>query len=349
MRLPPSLRTVLSFTARLALVCLVAEGVASALHVSASIVTLLRDAPRLHTRYDPDLGWVSTPNLSLEHHWGEGASLHTNAQGFRGRRDVSRAAEGRRRIVCTGDSFTLGVGVGDEDTWCARLASGSPELEAVNMGQGGYGVDQAFLLYRRDGAVLEQRVHVFAFVSVDLDRMLSDRFVGFPKPYLDMDRGALVTRNVPVPRAAYRAPWLTLTLPRLDELRLVTLARRIAAYLAPPRARPAPHQPLAVLFPAMLDELRSMHSARGTRLVVVYLPTVADLTPSPGMDGFRAALAADLVRRGFEYHDLTPVFREQPQGAEDRLFLPATVLGRHYTAQGHRLVAETLGRVLGPI
>ena len=349
MRLPPSLRTALSFTARLALVVLVAEGVASAIHVTSSIVTLLRDAPRLHTRYDPDLGWVSTPNLSLEHHWGQGASLHTNAQGFRGRRDVPKASAGRRRIICTGDSFTLGVGVGDDDTWCAQLAAGSPELEAVNMGQGGYGVDQAFLWYRRDGASLEQRVHVFAFVSVDLDRMLTDRFVGFPKPYLDLDKGALVTRNTPVPKAAYLAPWLTLTLPRLDELRLVALARAIAAEMAPPSARPAPHQPLAVLFPAMLDELRSLHAARGSRLLVVYLPTVADLTPSPGMDGFRAGLAADLMRRGFDYHDLTPVFREQPPGAEDRLFLPATVLGRHYTTQGHRLIAETLKRLLGPI
>lgn len=60
-------------------------------------------------------------------------------------------------------------------------------------------------------------------------------------------------------------------------------------------------------------------------------------------------IAADLVRRGFEYHDLTPVFREQPLGPEDRLVLPATVLGCHYATQGQRLVAESLGRVLGSI
>jgi hypothetical protein len=344
-----ALRAALLFLVRLLLVFLVAEGLASGLHVARSIVTLLRDAPRLHTRYDPDLGWVSTPRLALEDHWGRGASLHTNAQGFRGRQDIPEAAAGRRRIVCTGDSFTLGVGVADDETWCARLAEGSPGLEAVNMGQGGYGVDQAFLWYRRDGARLEQRVHVFAFVSVDLDRMLADRFVGFPKPYLDVDGGRLVTRNVPVPRGPYLAPWVTLGLPRLDELRLVALARRLASSAAAPGPRTGPMQPLAVLFPALLEELRALHTSRGSRLVVVYLPTVADLSPSPAMDAFRADLAADLARRGFDYHDLTQVFRDQPDGAQARLFLPATLLGRHYTAEGHRLVADSLRGVLGPI
>ncbi len=341
-------RGALLFAGQLLLVFLIAEGAASALHVAGGILTLLKGAPRLHTRYDPELGWVSNPNLALVDHWGKGASFHTNAQGFRGRREAAVAADGRRRIVCTGDSFTLGVGVGDEDTWCALLAGGLPGHEAVNMGQAGYGVDQAFLWFKRDGARLEPEVHVFAFVSVDLDRMLSDGFVGFPKPYLELEDGRLVTRNVPVPRGPYLAPWLTLVLPQLDELRLVALARRAAANLGRPTPQRVPAQPLAALFPAVLDDLRALHARRGTRLLVVYLPTIADVTPSPGMDAFRADLAADLARRGFEYHDLTAVFRAQPPGAEERLFLPASVLGRHYTAAGHRLVAESLRRALGP-
>ncbi len=344
-----TLRAAVHFAARLLLVLIIAEGAAGALHVGGGVLALLRESPRLHTRYDPELGWVSTPNLALENHWGPGASLHTNAQGFRGTRDTARTPDGRRRIVCTGDSFTLGVGVGDDQTWCALLAADDPTLEAVNMGQGGYGVDQAYLWFKRDGIRLEPQVHVFAFVSVDLDRMLTDRFVGLPKPYLDLDSGRLVTRNVPVPRGPYLVPWLTLSLPRLDESRVVALARRLASVVSPPPPPQGPRQPLGVLLPALLDDLRSLHLARDSRLVVVYLPTIADLVPDPGLDGLRASLASDLRGRGFEYHDVTSEFRAQPAGAADRLFLPASVLGRHYTAEGHRLVAQTLRGLLGPL
>ncbi len=89
-----------------------------------------------------------------------------------------------RRLVCSGDSFTFGYGVGDEATWCALLATIPPGIETVNMGQGGYGLDQAYLWYRRDGLHLGHQVHVMALITRDFERMASDRFVGYGKPLL---------------------------------------------------------------------------------------------------------------------------------------------------------------------
>ena len=134
------------------------------------------------------------------------------------------------RIVCSGDSFTLGYGVDDEQTWCARLEAREPRFETINMGQGGYGIDQAYLWYRRDAAMLDHHVQVFAFISADFGRLLSDRFQGYGKPVLRMKQGALVLENTPVPRAAFALPWLAEHRAAFDELRSLALLRRGLAW-----------------------------------------------------------------------------------------------------------------------
>jgi hypothetical protein len=74
-------------------------------------------AERVHTRYDAELGWVNVPGLSLRDFYGLGKNLTINDQGFRGRRSVAmRVPAEKLRIVCSGDSFTLGYGVGDDET-----------------------------------------------------------------------------------------------------------------------------------------------------------------------------------------------------------------------------------------
>jgi len=130
------------------------EGLCSFVWVSSRIVGTRLTAERLHTRYDAELGWISIPNVSLPDLYGPGIGLTTNADGFRGPLPVEDRDPGTSRVICSGDSFTLGYGVGDLDTWCHQLAALDPGLRTVNMGQGGYGVDQAYLWYKRDGRTL---------------------------------------------------------------------------------------------------------------------------------------------------------------------------------------------------
>lgn len=140
-------------------------------------------AERLNTEYDPDLGWISKKSFAAQDMYGPGVALHTNARGFRGQDAVADSvATGKRRVVCSGDSFTLGHGVADEETWCSVL--GSDALETVNMGQLGYGIDQAYLWYMRDARTLDHHVHLLAFVTDDFRRMALDRFLGYAKPLL---------------------------------------------------------------------------------------------------------------------------------------------------------------------
>src|SRR5207237_1214574 len=118
---------------------------------------------QMHTTYDAELGWAHRRSVSVPDLYGSGVFLKTNSQGFRGDHEIAaEEPKDRVRVICSGDSFTLGYGVDDDHAWCAQLMAMDSRLETVNMGQGGYGVDQAYLWYVRDGRALEHTVQIFA-------------------------------------------------------------------------------------------------------------------------------------------------------------------------------------------
>src|SRR5687768_1540014 len=118
-------------------------------------------------------GWRhSTEALSKTDLWGPGVHLRANAQGFRNQQEFTPSIPaGRRRFICSGDSYTQGSRVADHDTWCARLGSADSALETANLGVGGYGFDQAYFRYRTQGEALQYDLHLFAFITDDLYRM----------------------------------------------------------------------------------------------------------------------------------------------------------------------------------
>lgn len=324
------------------------EGLASAV-ISAGLLfgSSGRLAQERYARYDPDLGWVSLPHVAIPDMYGPGAPLHTNARGFRGRAEVGDAAPpGKRRVVCSGDSFTLGYGVGDDDTWCARLAALDPRLETVNMGQGGYGVDQAFLWYRRDGAALAPRLHLFAFIDADFERMRSPRFLDYGKPTLTLRDGALAVADVP----AWRRPFWMPTV-RVREIvkrtKAYELAERLrrraggdAPALATPPADPEERARITSVALAVFDELRTLAQKNGGALVLVYLPTLIDcrLPPDPsaslgGIDWWKT-IGPRAAAAGHEIIDLSDACRRLPPSEVDRLFFPEGAV-RYYGAAGH--------------
>jgi hypothetical protein len=90
---------------------------------------------RAHTEFDRDLGWINERNAHALDLYGPGRHLTTNSERFRSRRDFTRSIpKGTVRAICTGDSFTLGYGVGDADPWCELLSRRDARLETINMG-----------------------------------------------------------------------------------------------------------------------------------------------------------------------------------------------------------------------
>jgi hypothetical protein len=305
-------------------------------------------AERIYTEHDSLLGWVNQPNVNIPDLYGPGIYLRTNAQRFRSNHPIaSRVPGGRVRMICSGDSFTLGYGVDNDHTWCERLARLNRRLETVNMGQGGYGIDQAYLWYKRDGMPLEHDVHLFAFIEGDFSRMQGETFNGYGKPVLAIRNEALTTENVPVPYRPFYAPWLTRATTALADLRASDLIRRIKKRFRPAKT---PNQSAAdsltwQVAAKVFADLDSVNRARHSVLVLVFLPTEGDRGNASGPWRSRVHELSD--REHIALVDLVEDFQKLPADSLDRLFIKAGEIEfagapGHYTIVGNEWVATKL-------
>lgn len=308
-----------------------------------------RAAQQLHTTYDAELGWASRKSFAAADVYAPGVGLHTNSRGFRGASDVADSLPaGGRRLVCSGDSFTFGQGVRDPETWCSLL--GESGFESVNMGQIGYGIDQAYLWYMRDARNLQHTVQVLAFVTDDFGRMSADRFLGYAKPKLVPRGDSLVVEGVPTPRDVGVGP-----ASRVKRVVQSLRASQLFGRLTPSASAPAPRDaqssraPLREITARLIAALKRANEAKGSRLVLVYLPIERDFVNDASRqwrDNMRViadSLHVPLV-------DLVPVLRQVPPDSVPKLYIQqsgAVFEGMgHFTVLGNQWVAAHLGGVL---
>jgi len=291
--------------------------------------TLMRDPvdvpPEPYIRHDPDLGWSLRPGMVVAAP-GSTAALHVDARGMRSARAVADVPAGKVRIVCSGDSYTFGDGVGDAATWCAQLESLDARLETVNLGVPGYGVDQAYLRYVRDGEGLRERIHILAFIDDDLRRF----GVRADKPYFTAENGRLVTHNVPVPPFA-RATRLAAA---FEELNVVQATASLGGRVRRARGRPI-DGPADGVMDALIDALAVAGRARRSVQLVVRLPS--SYRPSPYASAFMAS-----ARRSMTVVDLRERFDALPQPAQWALFFEGLTPGSHFNDAGHAWIAREL-------
>ncbi len=330
---------------------LVLEGAASVYHSFHYAFALPPVAESFYTEYDRELGWVNLPNIYLPNMYGPGKYLRTNSQRFRNNADFTNSVPlGKTRIICSGDSFTLGYGVDNDHTWPQLLSTLAPNIETVNMGQGGYGADQAYLWYKRDGVAIDHDIHIFALIVPDLYRMQHSSFNGYGKPVLTIENGHIVTTNVPVPRSiTVRSPRLARVADALSNLSITPLLRRLlrldvaAAMTETQKER---NQQTASIFSYMLDDLFETNRAKNSVLVLVYLPTRVDY----GGDleaSWRKLLAQIGRQRGLLYLDLADDFHRLPPAELDKLFIGRGAIdfpgaAGHYTEAGSAFIADLI-------
>jgi hypothetical protein len=329
------------------------EGFASFLYAVHGAFAQQPLAERLHTEYDPDLGWVNLPNVELRNMYGPGKNLRTNSQRFRNNADFSTAVPpGKTRIICSGDSYTLGYGVDNDNTWPQLLASRAGNIETVNMGQGGYGADQAYLWYKRDGVKLDHDIQIFAALSYDFPRMQQELFSGYGKPVLAIEHDHLVTRNVPVPNYEW-APTLVRAQNAASQLSSVQLLRRI---LGLQRASPAAdadtqsnEETLRVLS-LIFDDLAELNRAKHSVLVLAYLPR-RDEYDGDMPEPWRKFLAEYGQSHGILYLDFVDDLRRLDLVELNKLFIAKGVVdfpgaAGHYTEAGNAFIADLIYRRL---
>ncbi len=294
---------------------------------------------RTYCRYDSQLGWVPRAHVRLDNLYGPGKDLVTNSRGFRNREEFApQVPEGKIRIVCSGDSFTLGDGVANDKAWCNSLPQLSPKLEAVNLGVGGYGLDQAYLRYRETAPALDHQIHLFAFIMEDVLRTAQDRFWGYGKPFFEVAGGELKLRNVPVPQKNYRWPEMERRAALfLEGLQVTRRVRRWFKSGARDGQRYLSEKEIMEVLPKIFEALGRSAAERHVKLAVVLLPTAADYD-SPLTESFRKTLRELFAAQNITCLDLIGLLKEHLSRSEWDAVLNGPT--GHYTERGNEIVAR---------
>jgi len=329
------------------LILSVLEGAASLVFTAVRIHRATGVREQLHSTHDPTIGWVSLPNVRVPDLYGPGISLHTNAQAFRGDHDIARAVPaGKIRVICSGDSFTLGYGVSDNETWCHRLSVLDPRLETVNMGQGGYGIDQVYLWYKRAGLPLDHQLHLVAFITDDFLRMQFDDFVGYGKPLLGVRGDSIAVLNAPVPKRSWLGRWWVAKGNRVMNLNIVQLANRVFGDPPTDRYNAARNDSTRTVVARIFQDLARINAAKNSRLVLVLLPGASDYRRDEPPPSWRSFVTEEAARQGIQLIDLFEPLRRLPPTQIDSLFLQ----DGHYAVRGNEFVARAIhGALAAPL
>lgn len=294
----------------------------------------------VHTEFDEQLGWVSLPNHHVEDKYGPGISLTTNSQRFRNSKDFGRSVPpGKIRIICSGDSFTLGHLVSNEESWCHLLTQIDSRIETVNLGQSGYGVDQAYLWYDRNKDELDHNVHLFAFIVDDFHRAESATLNSFNKPFLAIEDQEIVQTNYPVSRRSFQMRWLTEGIPALKRLKSIQLANKVRERIVrsgPPATgnNPATEAVISKIF----ANLQETNSNKSSVFILVFLPVLADYTAKQkSTTQWVDFLEKESKNNKYYFFNIVEDIRKYPPQAVNSLYK-----GFHYSKKGHEYIAGLL-------
>jgi len=152
--------------------------------------------------YDELLGWKHVPNAQV---WSESKEYKVlykiNSKGLR---DVERSyakAKDKFRILCLGDSITFGWGVNAEERFTNILEKNFANVEIINMGVQGYGIDQELLFLSEEGIKYQPNLILIYIIHDDFIRACYSKMWDRPKPqFLLNDTNELILTNVPVPK-----------------------------------------------------------------------------------------------------------------------------------------------------
>jgi hypothetical protein len=212
------------------------------------------------------------------------------------------------------------------------------------MGLSGYGVDQAYLWYKRNASGLRHHVHLLAPITDDFERMQSREYGTYGRPLLALERAELVVRNVPVPIRSYQLPWLAQSLHHLRSLRTARALQRLSRRLTPTLSTPGGlsadernERTAQVLF-KLLEDLKRVNEARSSKLVLVYLPTLNDRGPDTVF--WAGVLERQSRALDIPFVNLNEEFDRLSDGEAAEFYLPGA-LG-HFSATGNRHIATLI-------
>ncbi len=251
---------------------------------------------------DPVLGWVNIAGSTGRHRKPLVYDVTYHIDEY-GHREISGAYD-RPKMLILGDSYTFGQGVEDAESFPSRLQERFPNLKIVNGGVSAWGTGQALLALRQYLAeYTDLKLVVYQFITADLERNYRR------KSWLDH-----IARS-----RGLRVPFFDLEGGRLEYRGLADPVRDGL----PPSASLVDKEKEITL--RMLVEMDTLCRVAAIPFVVVYLPDetqgdfhneIVEVIGVERLYDLRAVLDYDAVRFG--------------------------ILDGHPSAQGHRLIADTL-------
>jgi hypothetical protein len=140
--------------------------------------------------HDATLGWSLRPNCTS-------TGFNVGPDGFRVSPAATKLAE--PPVLATGSSFTVGVEVGDGETWPSYLQDQTGR-KVVNAGVSGYSLDQSVLNTEKLVPQVKPLLVVLSFTPGDVWRNELSVAYSREKPALVVTgRGDLALSNVPIP------------------------------------------------------------------------------------------------------------------------------------------------------
>ncbi|WP_204104584.1 MULTISPECIES: SGNH/GDSL hydrolase family protein [Spirulina sp. CCY15215] len=179
---------------------------------------LIRDA-RLHDTH-PTRGWTPKPNLSVTI---DNIKYTTNQQGHRALKDYKPNPE-QYTVLVVGDSYTFGIDTDDSFLWTNLLQAKDRRLNIINLGVGGYGLDQIYITLKESIKTYQPDLVIAAFISDDIFRMRFD-FRDYKKPILKIKGDKLIVKNTPIgsleetyQEVKQELKWTTIPFLKLDDV-----------------------------------------------------------------------------------------------------------------------------------
>lgn len=324
--------------------------------------------------FDPDLGWCPNPETGRGVQHFDGNACRVGPRPL-----VAPKSPALRRVLTVGCSFTLGEEVEDTQAWPAVLDAARDDVEVANMGVAAFGIDQALLRYRRDGATLEPDEVWLGFLPVAALRVVTayrpalrhwtplalfkPRFVLAREGGLELmpnPAGSLeeTARLITDQKAFFGAvglsdAWVSgnpaAYAPRGSHWSHHSSLARIALTLGersqrhPGSEMRDPESELSRLLLAITVECERDVRGNGARFRFLVLPGRSDLEDLADRSRpYWGSLSEALLDAGVEVVDCSQALAAEGGHAEDALWAPRG----HYSVRGNRVIADYLDAVL---
>lgn len=138
-------------------------------------------------------GWTPKPNQSIEI---AGYHYTTNSMGHRSIRNYQYDPQ-EYTVLVLGDSFTFGIDANDREDWPGILQLLDERLNVINLGVGGYGIDQMYITLKETIKLYKPHLVVAAYIDDNLKRSLLS-FRHYKKPRFVIRNNKIELTNTPI-------------------------------------------------------------------------------------------------------------------------------------------------------